>query len=721
METEIESLIVRLIGDGSSFQQMMQESVAASKEAAAQVEQAAKQIEGFSSKMEGFATTATQALAALGTTAMLHQAFEGFAEAEAISLHLTAALESNGRAVEATRAEYERFAAQLEKTTTMEDDAVLALLAKAEAFQLTGEAAKKAVKDSIALAAVNDGEASSYLRFTAAMAKGDTELAMHMARMIPQLRGITDEAEFVAKAQQLIATGMSTAEAEMNSSAGALKVLKRDWGNLLEELGKFVAMAVGPVVKALTSVVAWLKELPDWVKAATVVVAGLAAAAAAIATVAPLVIGAFATMKAAAIAFGTSIATNPVTAWIAAIAAAAVAAYALGRAVYSANRDVQELNRSLEQASRYQQGQVANFDKATRGIVDQIGERSGDDKRSFIQDQIQRAEKEVQGYKNQIAIAKKEVEELDSAWNNATGNKLLEAARRELQEAEEMLRKARERVGELNAELQKTEGSAMAKKLAKDIATVEAALKEQLATFGMSQAEISRYKLALAGATDEQLKNVDALAQQLKVKELTKSMQEQIAALQEQAATFGMTAGAAAVYQMQIKGASDEQIEAAKAIAEQLDALEHQKKVMEKAKELTDKFQSPTEKLAKAQAEIQEMFDAGAISAETYGRAMADAAKGINKAADAQKRASAEFASAEAVARILEYRDRMAFTPRPAATPKPVPVKVAVGENALAGGGVGGRGLIEDLLKKMLEEEKKQNARPVIVFEPAGL
>lgn len=277
-ETEIENLIVRLSGDVSQYTASMQEASQSTTQAAAEVKEAADKIEGFGDKLEGFAQDAASALAALGLGNVLGDALSNWQEAEDISVKLNSALEANGRNVNATRERYEEFAATMQKLTLAEDDSVLAMLRQAESFGVTGAAAEEAVQSAISLASVTDSSAESLLRFTAAIAKGDVETAMRFARMIPQLRGVKNESEFLAKAQHLIATGFKAAQAEVNTSSGAVKALKRDWGNLLEGFGQFIAQAIQPLVGWLTQAVAWLEGLSDETKTVVTVVAAVTAA-----------------------------------------------------------------------------------------------------------------------------------------------------------------------------------------------------------------------------------------------------------------------------------------------------------------------------------------------------------------------------------------------------------------------------------------------------------
>jgi len=277
-ETEVESLVVRLTGDGSDYAQMLKDARVQTLEAAAQVQVAAGRIEQFSGSLKGFASGALSALGAFGAGNWLRDALGNFQEAETIGLHLNAVLESNGREVAVLTAQYNDFASSLERITTEEDDHVLSLLATAETYRITGRAAEQAVSDAIGLATITKGNAESLIRLTAAIARGDIETAMMMARMVPQLRNIKDESEFVAEAQKLVAAGMKAAAAETESSAGAMKMLKRDYGNMLEDVGKIVADTLKPVINGVRETIAWFRQLPDSVKTGITVVAMLAVA-----------------------------------------------------------------------------------------------------------------------------------------------------------------------------------------------------------------------------------------------------------------------------------------------------------------------------------------------------------------------------------------------------------------------------------------------------------
>lgn len=263
---EVESIVVRLTGDGSQYNRMMTQAQATTKTTGSVIHGMARDVDGFGQTLSRFGEAAVAGYGLNKLKGMLHQAFDAFSESELIGLRLTATLEANGREVDALTSQYTRFAEEMEKLTTHEDDAVLSMLRMAETFDVTGTAAQKAVQDAIGLAAITGTQAESLIRLTAALAKGDTEQAMRFARMVPQLRGIKDQNEFLAKAEQLVASGMKAANAEMQSASGILKMLHRDYGNMLEDVGKIIAEGIKPLADGLRNVIASIRALDDQTK-----------------------------------------------------------------------------------------------------------------------------------------------------------------------------------------------------------------------------------------------------------------------------------------------------------------------------------------------------------------------------------------------------------------------------------------------------------------------
>ena len=253
-------MVVRLVGDAQSYQRMLKEAAEQTKHATEVMKKASSGASTLGIGL-GLVTKASLAAgAALGLLISGKEAFDAFAEAESISLKLNAALESNSRNVKEVRADYEDFAKALMKVTTAEDDATLQMLQVAESLGLTDIAAKRAVKNAVALAAAKGGEAAGYLRVTAALEQGATEI---LGRFLPALRSIEDPTERAMKAQEMLAKMFGVAKAEATSSAGQMKQLKNEFGNLAEEVGSVIAKIGLPVVRAVKMAVGAIQEWVD--------------------------------------------------------------------------------------------------------------------------------------------------------------------------------------------------------------------------------------------------------------------------------------------------------------------------------------------------------------------------------------------------------------------------------------------------------------------------
>lgn len=280
-EIELQKMVVRMVADTEEFTSGMEEAGETAEETGEDVEEHSKEVEGFGESIKTYALSAVSALGSILGAAQLKDMFNSFSEAEAIEVKLTAAIKATGQAVDDVLPSYKEWADKIQATTTVEGDFALGLIKTATNLGLTGEAAQKAADDAIALAALNDTSADSMIRFTAALAKGDTEQAMMFARMVPQLRGVKDEQEFIAKAQQAIATGWETETASAGTAAGSLKQLENAYGDIKEELGAVVAEGVKPVVDFVKELVKWFQDLSPVAKQAIVIVAGLGIAIAA--------------------------------------------------------------------------------------------------------------------------------------------------------------------------------------------------------------------------------------------------------------------------------------------------------------------------------------------------------------------------------------------------------------------------------------------------------
>jgi hypothetical protein len=273
-ETELERLVVRLIGDAESYKAMLVSSQHDTEEAMHAVEHSAQ---GMSAAVVMQGELAAHAIEQLGHKFLelgkeaLH-AFEGHEDTE---VKLQAAIKANGGAVDETMEKYEAFAAQMARMTTSGTAQTMHLLQLAQSYGLTGEKAEQAAKDAIGLEAATGHAAEGAIRIVSLYRQsGDVG---RLGYMLPMLRSIKDPTERAAMAAKLLAGDFETAKAVAGTFSGQMKQLENDMHGLWAEIGKVIATAIKPFIAVEREMVAWFKELSPTVKGVIVAVAGLAA------------------------------------------------------------------------------------------------------------------------------------------------------------------------------------------------------------------------------------------------------------------------------------------------------------------------------------------------------------------------------------------------------------------------------------------------------------
>jgi hypothetical protein len=167
-----------------------------------------------------------------------------------------------------------------------------------------------------------------------------------------------------------------------------------------------------------------------------------------------------------------------------------------------------------------------------------------------------------------------------------------------------------------------------------------------------------------AGAMDEVKASVDVAA------DATLSLAADVAklndSLREQADTFGMSSDEAAIYKLKIRGATDEELAAARGLSARLEGMKAAQKATEdldkEAERVRESIKAPVEKLAEEFAKLEDLRSAGKITQEQFDRARAVAAggkPGAGAAGDRGGYAGAVVAgTTEARSLLLEARGR---------------------------------------------------------------
>jgi len=632
--SDVGALVVNLLGNATGLMDALKAAERATSDSASKIEDMAKRVEGFMDSAQEAVIGIAGVLASVWAGTKLKQWFDAFSEAEEVAIRLNATLGANGRGVRAVSSEYAGWATEIERVTRLDDDAVLSLVSMAEAFGVTGEAAKKAVKDAIALSAAANTSAETALRVTANLAQGNLERAMLSSKFIAPLRGVRDEAEFLAKAQKLVNAGWEAEAALTQSAAGQLRQLGNAWGNLSEDLGEFVAFVVGPLAAGLREIVELIRELPSWIKAVIVAFTALSAATFAWWAIKKIILAAgigaaFASWAGyigmAASAMGTfkTVVLGVVTA-LGALAlgfVAVVAAFEGIQALAGLNQVREDAEKTTAALQAYQRWWLSNRAKqheaqlaGVTGIVNPFARAAA------AEAQIKALEEVIRERAEALRKAEEVAQKLKGAWKGWFGQESGAKERAKL-------------LGEqLTPELQHLD------KLKEVLKAAHKDIDEFNAGAGMADAHVKVWEKAQKALNDEVNSTIEALED------------EQINLLHGE--------GAAKLYRMALAGVHEDAIERIQVLTDGNKALKDQQELLKRAADTAKEYASDEEKLNARLAELNQQFLAkdSKLGWDAYANAVRKAREEVQEMNQSLERfAHVSASSAEATYRIREY------------------------------------------------------------------
>lgn len=244
-ETELERLVIRLVGDGSSYQRMLEQAQQSTNTAAKSIQASAQKIESFKSGLDSFGRTFLGVLSSLGLVTSLRGAFEMFDAYDRSLRRLKTTIEVTGGEVESTIKDYEAFGNVLFKTYNISESSTRAMFEQVETMGHHGEVAKVIIKNAVAMAGAKGGEAQAYLRASMALAEGNLQAVKYSLR----LRGVKDESEILTKVQRLMATGLENARKDAEDTTGKLERLGITLKKVSIEIGRMVEGFISPLVE----------------------------------------------------------------------------------------------------------------------------------------------------------------------------------------------------------------------------------------------------------------------------------------------------------------------------------------------------------------------------------------------------------------------------------------------------------------------------------------
>lgn len=222
---------------------------------------------GFVKNMEsGFAKLAVAAAAAFSFMEIFnffHESIKAAAEADQVVQKLNVSLASTGEFSKEASQEIQKYASEIQKTTTLSDDAVLSAFALAKSFGITNDEAKKLTNAAINLAAATDKDVNAAITELGGTLSGAVG---RLGKLGTEFKGLTEESLKSGKAIELVQKRFDGfAEAMTNTFSGATAQAKNAFGELQEAIGKSTTQNphVIALIKALSTALLDLAETID--------------------------------------------------------------------------------------------------------------------------------------------------------------------------------------------------------------------------------------------------------------------------------------------------------------------------------------------------------------------------------------------------------------------------------------------------------------------------
>src|SRR5215475_1426108 len=261
-ETEIGSMVARLIGDTSNYVTNMKAAADQALSVSAAVETATQKVEAMSSSLTNYANAAKDAFAAVGLGGTLKSSLDMFTSFEAAQTRLAVGARQHGLSVEALTAQYGDFLNMLTRTTTVSYGQGRAALVMAQNMGLFGTAAETAVKQAVGLSTAMGISVEQATRRVAQATAGGGGLGRLASMLPPAIRRISDETQRNAAIQKYLNDQWEQAQAVAGTTGGQLTQLGNLFSSLRFQIGSAVAEAIKPFLSTLKQVVTAIRDMP---------------------------------------------------------------------------------------------------------------------------------------------------------------------------------------------------------------------------------------------------------------------------------------------------------------------------------------------------------------------------------------------------------------------------------------------------------------------------
>lgn len=682
-QVELEEMVVRLTADVQQYLHGLEAVRKKTEEVAKHTEEHAEKIEKIGEGLEGFAHKLEKAFAFVGITVGLREAYEKFEQAERMMIRLDAAIEVNGGDVKKTTADYMKFANQIRDTTAYSKADVLTSIQRAETLGLTGEAAKKATKDALALAAATGMDTQTAVQAITMYEQGNK----HLLQRSLHLHGVTDAQELNEKIQQRLAMGYKIMEAE-GETAGAK--LERTWSKLgvvTKQIGGIVSKAIEPIVDKLQAAADWFEKLSssqkDYVIYAGVTagtIALLASQWSKVTLVYKKVIALQAVLQASTvrgtiIAAGEAIAsltgklvilvTTSKLAQAGIVTALAAGLTYLGAEILGVNKELREMDERLKSlsvnADKWKEFQKAQTGKAIREAA-AIDESEPGKGQEILEDRLKKIKEQVEDEKAALkSLKKSEREATGSLFKSALttmggwivgdphkeAEKAIQSVKDQIKSLEEQAEETKHKIEEMLHPKANPEDILRAKEELKR-------LKEEYKTLGMTDIEKRKFELTAKHIEPEQ---VDKITKQMELNEARKQIaedtkknaeeiQKTLQGQSDELIKINQTEEERKRWEFQLAGATKDQLDLYDKMADKIDKAKRAKEESNRldgvAKKLREEMKTPLDSFMESQDDLNAALKAGKITQDQYVFGINKAEEAFNKAGDAAAKAKTQ-------------------------------------------------------------------------------
>lgn len=272
-------------------------------------------------------------------------AVQAFAEEENAIIKMNAAIKANGKNVNTLGLQYKTFAAQMQRLTVVEDDAVIAALQLAESMKLANP--QEAVQGAIGLSRAFGIDLNTALKATA---KGMSGQFTALQRLIPSIKLMGSDTEKAALFQDILNNSFKLAQEETTSTSGKLTQLKNTLGDLAEEFGGIVADYIKPFIDKIRELIYKFQALSPETKKTIVNFALMAAAVGPVLLIFGKLAGALSGIISFARTIGVSLAglSIPLAAFLAASGYVIANWSDINKLIKDANANTKDLNEQNE-------------------------------------------------------------------------------------------------------------------------------------------------------------------------------------------------------------------------------------------------------------------------------------------------------------------------------------------------------------------------------------